>query len=165
MYREQYGDLALSSLLVLRSHRLRVIFTPEPARPLAQPRSQGSLLRGCLWPNSVGITVGSFVCSSLKRRSSCSFCEVLLPLSNSTILSGPTGRYTMKLKIFCLSLWRPLKHQGCVHWLGHYPQSLFHQLWRRGSDFLFRVSGCLARQRQSTLLHHPQSSFVWRIWL
>ena len=71
---------------------------------------------------------GPFVCSSLKRRSSCSLFEVLLPHSNSTILSGSTGRYTMKLTIFCLSLWRHLKHQGCVHWLGHYPQSLFHQL-------------------------------------
>ena len=46
-----------------------------------------------LFPNSVGITVGSFVRSSLKRLSSCSSSEVLLPLANSTILSGPTGRY------------------------------------------------------------------------
>ena len=46
-----------------------------------------------LFPNSVEITVWFFVCSSLKRLSSCSFSEVLLPLSNSTILSGPAGRY------------------------------------------------------------------------
>ena len=36
---------------------------------------------------------GSFIRSSLKRLSSCLFSEALLPLSNSTILSGPTGRY------------------------------------------------------------------------
>ena len=36
---------------------------------------------------------GSFACSSLKRLSSCLFSEVFLPLSNSTILSGPTERY------------------------------------------------------------------------
>ena len=46
-----------------------------------------------LFPNSVEITVWFFVCSSLKRLSSCSFSEVLLQLSNSTILSGPAGRY------------------------------------------------------------------------
>ena len=39
------------------------------------------------------LQIGSFVCSSLKRLSSCSSSEVLLPLSNSTILSRPTGGY------------------------------------------------------------------------
>ena len=49
-----------------------------------------------LCPSSLTVSelqIGSFVCSSLKRLSSCSFSEVLLPLSNSTILSGPTGMY------------------------------------------------------------------------
>ena len=46
-----------------------------------------------LFPNNVEITVWFFVCSSLKRLSSCLFSEVFLPLSNSTILSGPTERY------------------------------------------------------------------------
>ena len=35
---------------------------------------------------------------------------------------------TMKLTIGCISQWHHLKHQGCVLWLGYYPQSLFHQL-------------------------------------
>ena len=45
-----------------------------------------------LFPNSVGIAVCSFVCSFPKRLSSWLLSEVL-PLSNSTILSGRTGRY------------------------------------------------------------------------
>ena len=60
---------------------------------------------------------GSFVCSSLKRLSSCLFSEVFLPLSNSTILSGRTGRYE------------------------EVDDRLFTGLdFIRGRDFLFRVS-------------------------
>ena len=67
---------------------------------------------------------GSFVCSSLKRLSSCLFSEVSLPLFNSTILSGRTGRYE-ELTIGCLSHWCHLKHQGCVHWPGFYTREGF----------------------------------------
>ena len=49
-----------------------------------------------LFPCSLTVSelqFGSFVCSSLKRLSSCSFSEVFLPLSNSATLSGPTRMY------------------------------------------------------------------------
>ena len=50
-----------------------------------------------LCPCSLSVSelqVCSFVCSCLlKRLSSCSFSEVLLLVSNSDILSGPTGGY------------------------------------------------------------------------
>ena len=38
------GCKGLSSLLVLRSHRLRVIFTPEPVRPLPEQCRNYSLV-------------------------------------------------------------------------------------------------------------------------
>ena len=46
-----------------------------------------------LFPNSAGIAVWFNICSFLKRLSSSLFSEVFLPFSNSTILSGRTGRY------------------------------------------------------------------------
>ena len=58
-------------------------------------------------PHYLDDIVGSFVCSSLTRLSSCSFLLSFLPLCNSTILSGPTrmhdkvdGRLSFSLASF-----------------------------------------------------------------
>ena len=79
---------------------------------------------------------GSFVCSSLKRLSSCSFSEVChFPIQPSYL--GPLeGK--MELMMSCLSHWCHLKHQGCVHWLGYYPR-VYSTNYRNEGGFSFPI--------------------------
>ena len=81
------------------------------------------------FPNSVGITVWFFCLFALplngfllarSLKFSCQF-----PIQPSYL--GPLEG-TKKLTIGCLSHWCHFKHQGCVHWLGFYSQSLLRQL-------------------------------------